>query len=76
MSISFSSSQLIQQAARLRAEGGPWVRQAGTDVNSSTFNASLTQLLSPRLSMVGTVSIGLTPDAPDYSVGIRFPYTF
>jgi hypothetical protein len=24
----------------------------------------------------GSVSIGLTPDAPDFVVGVRFPYTF
>jgi hypothetical protein len=75
-SISFSYSQLIQKAARLRAVGGPWVRQAGTDVNSATFNTSLTHQLSPRLSMVGMVSVGLSPDAPDFSIGIKFPYTF
>lgn len=76
MSISFSYAQLIQKAARLRAEGGPWVRQVGTDVNSATFNSSLTHQLSPRLSMVGTASLGLTPDAPDFSIGIKFPYSF
>jgi hypothetical protein len=75
-SVSFSYSQLIQQAARLRGAGGPWVRQVGTDVNSAMFNAGLTQQLSKNLSMVGTVSVGLSPDAPDYSIGIKFPYTF
>lgn len=75
-SISFSYSQLVQNAARLRAVGGPWVRQVGTDVNSAMLNTGLTQQLSKNLSMVGTVSAGLSPDAPDFSVGIKFPYTF
>lgn len=75
-SISFSYSQLFQRNARLRPEGGPWQRQVGTEVNSATFNSSLTYQLSPRLSMVGTASLGLTPDAPDYSIGIKFPYSF
>jgi hypothetical protein len=75
-SVSFSYSQLIQQAARLRGTGGPWVRQVGSDVNSAMFNTGLTHQLSKNLSMVGTVSAGLSPDAPDFSVGIRFPYTF
>jgi hypothetical protein len=75
-SLSFSYSQLFQRDARLRATGGPWVRQVGTEVNSATFNSSLTYQLSPRLSMVGTASLGLTPDAPDYSIGIKFPYSF
>ena len=76
MSISFSYSQLIQQAARLRGAGGPWVDQVGTDVNSAMFNTGLTHQMSRNLSMVGTVSVGLSPDAPDFSVGIKFPYTF
>jgi hypothetical protein len=76
MSVSFSYSQLLQKAARLRGSGGPWVRQAGTDVNSAMFNSGLTHQLSRNLSMVGTVSVGLSPDAPDFSVGIKFPYTF
>jgi hypothetical protein len=75
-SVSFSFAQSIQKASSLRAEGGPWVRQAGSDANSATFNAGLTNQLSKNLSMVGTVSIGLTPDAPNFSVGLKFPYTF
>jgi hypothetical protein len=76
MSVSFSYSQLLQKAARLRGSGEPWVRQAGTDVNSAMFNAGLTHQMSKNLSMVGTVSVGLSPDAPDFSVGLKFPYTF
>lgn len=75
-SVSFSYAQLIQQTSKLRADGGPWVRQTGSDTNSATFNAGLTFQLSKNLSMVGTMSMGLTPDAPDFSVGIKFPYTF
>jgi hypothetical protein len=75
-SVSFSYSQLLQQAARLRGPSGIWERQVGSDVNSAMFNAGLTHQLSRSLSMVGTVSVGLSPDAPDYSIGIKFPYTF
>jgi hypothetical protein len=75
-SVSFSYSQLVQIASRLRAEGGPWVRQVGSESNSATFNAGLTRQLSKNWTMVGTLSIGLTPDSPNFSVGIKFPYTF
>jgi hypothetical protein len=75
-SVSFSFAQSIQKAASLRAEGGPWVRQTGSDANSATFNAGLTNQLSKHMSMVGTVSVGLTPDAPNFSFGLKFPYTF
>lgn len=75
-SVSFSYSQLLQRAARLRNSGGPWIRQVGSDVNSAMFNTGLTHQLSKNLTMVGTVSMGLSPDAPDFSVGIKFPYAF
>ncbi|MEO8598688.1 MAG: transporter [bacterium] len=75
-SVSFSYSQSVQVASRLRAEGGPWVRQVGSESNSATFNTGLTRQFTKNLTMVGTLSIGLTPDSPDFSVGIKFPYTF
>jgi hypothetical protein len=75
-SVSFSFAESIQKASSLRAEGGPWVRQTGSEANSATFNAGLTNQLSKNMSMVGTVSVGLTPDAPNFSVGLKFPYTF
>lgn len=75
-SVSFSYAQLLQQVSRLRASGGEWVRQVGSDSNSASFNAGVTHQLTPRLSMVGTLSMGLTPDAPNMSVGFKFPYAF
>ncbi len=75
-SVSFSYSQSVQVASKLRAEGGPWVRQVGSESNSATFNAGLTRQFTKNLTMVGTLSMGLTPDSPDFSVGIKFPYTF
>ncbi|GAA4021250.1 transporter [Actimicrobium antarcticum] len=75
-SVSFSYAQSLQQVSRLRPDGGNWVRQVGSDSNSVSFNTGLTHQLTPRLSMVGTVSMGLTPDAPDVSVGVKFPYSF
>ncbi|EGF31001.1 hypothetical protein IMCC9480_478 [Oxalobacteraceae bacterium IMCC9480] len=75
-SVSFSYAQLLQQVSRLRADGGDWVRQVGSDSNSASFNAGLTHQLTQRLSMVGTLSMGLTPDAPNFSVGVKFPYAF
>ncbi|WP_317202799.1 transporter, partial [Janthinobacterium sp.] len=75
-SVSFSYAQVVQQAARLRGQGGPWTRQVGSDANSVTFNTGLTHQLTPKWTMVGTVSVGLTPDAPNVSLGIKFPYAF
>jgi hypothetical protein len=75
-SASFSYAQLLQQAAHLRTTNGPWNRQVGSDANSATLNMGLTHQLSQKLSMVGTLSVGLTPDAPNFSIGFKFPYSF
>lgn len=75
-SISFSYAQMIQQASKLRGKGGAWVYQVGSESNSATLNSGLTFQLNKNLSMVGSLSVGLTPDAPDFSIGIKFPYTF
>jgi hypothetical protein len=75
-SASFSYAQLLQQAAHLRTTGGPWSRQVGSDANSATLNMGLTHQLNKNLTMVGTLSVGLTPDAPNFSIGFKFPYSF
>jgi hypothetical protein len=75
-SVSMSYAQSVQQVARLRGSNQDWVRQVGSDSNSATFNTGLTYQLSKNLSMAGLLSIGLTPDSPNFSVGVKFPYTF
>jgi hypothetical protein len=32
--------------------------------------------VNKHLTINGSVSIGMTPDAPNYVIGMRFPYTF
>lgn len=75
-SVSFSYAQSIQKNSRLRADGQGWSRVVGSESNSALFNSGLTYALTDNLSMVGLLSVGLTPDAPDFSVGIKFPYNF
>jgi len=75
-SVSFSFADAIQRASSLRSDGGSWVRQPGSESNAATFNASLTNQLTPQTAMVGTVSMGLTPDAPNFSIGVKFPHSF
>lgn len=75
-SVSFSYSQAVQIASRLRGDGGPWVRQVGSESNSATFNAGLTRQFTKNLTMVGSLAIGITPDAPNFSFSLKFPYTF
>ena len=76
MSMSFSFNQLLQQAARTRASGGPWQKVIGSDANAATFNFGLTYALGNKANLVTNVGVGLTPDAPDFSISVRVPYSF
>lgn len=75
-SVTFSFAQSIQKTSRLRAKGGPWVRQVGSGSNAATLNIGLTNQLTPNLTVIGILSTGITPDAPEFSVGIKLPYSF
>jgi hypothetical protein len=76
MAMTFSYSQLISQAARTRVQGGDWQKIIGSDANSSQFNLGLTYALSDHETMITSLGIGLSPDAPDFQINVKFPYTF
>jgi hypothetical protein len=48
----------------------------GSDYSAATFQTGLTYQLSEALFMIGTVGIGVTPDAPDFTMGIKFAHRF
>ena len=73
-SLSMSYSQQINGQARTRYEGEDWVDLIGSDANSATFNLGLTYALGPKATLVTSLGVGLTPDAPDFTIGVRVPY--
>jgi len=73
-SLSMSYSQQINGKARTRYEGEDWVDLIGSDANSATLNLGLTYALGPKATLVTSLGVGLTPDAPDFTLGIRIPY--
>lgn len=76
MSMSMSFSELISRHSRIRYEGGGWQTVNGSDANAAYFNIGMTWAISDKLTMVPNLSMGLTPDAPDFSVSLKFPYYF
>lgn len=76
MSLSFSYSQLISQKSRIKPDGSDWQTVASSDANAAYFNIGMTFALSDKLTMVPNLSVGLTPDAPDFSFSLKFPYYF
>jgi Putative MetA-pathway of phenol degradation len=74
-SFSMSLSNRLSARAQTRGEGTPWNKVIGSDANSAMFNLGVTYALNPNATMVGLLGIGLTPDAPDFSLGFRVPYS-
>lgn len=76
MSLSMSFSQLISKHSRIKPNGGPWQKVDGSNANAAYFNMGMTYALTDRLTMVPNLSIGLTPDATNFSLSVKFPYYF
>lgn len=76
MALTFSYSQLVSQAARKRPAGQDWQTITGSDADAAVFNAGLTYALSDHETMIANLGVGLTPDAPNFQLMFKFPYTF
>ena len=76
MSMSMSFSELISRSSRIKYDGGGWQTVSGSDANAAYFNIGMTMAVSGKLTAVPNLSIGLTPDAPDFSLSLKFPYYF
>ena len=75
-SMSFSFSDLIAQKSKLKPDGGDWQSITDSDANAAYFNWGLTYAWSNNLTIVPNLSIGISPDAPDFSFSVKFPYYF
>jgi len=59
-----------------RIDGRSWSVVPGSAGNAALLSLGITQSLGPSLSMVTSLGIGLTSDAPNYTLSMRFPYRF
>ena len=76
MSMSFSVSDLVQRKSQLDQAGQGWQNVVGSDANAGFFNIGMTIAASPKLTIVPMLSLGMTPDAPNFSFSVKFPYYF
>jgi hypothetical protein len=76
MSLAMSFSQLISQKSRIKQDGGDWQSVSNSNYNAAYFNVGMTFAPTANMSIVPNLSIGLTPDAPDFSFSLKFPYYF
>lgn len=75
-SLSFNINQRITLESSQGAEGFDMEKVTGSDANAASFGMGSTWAITDKLSMAVNWSAGLTTDAPDYSLGLRFPYRF
>jgi len=76
LSLSISYSQRFAFQTKQKPQGGSWSEVVGSEANSSSMNLGATYALNEHLNFVANIGIGMTPDAPDMSVNLKFPYTF
>ena len=75
-SASVSYTMAIEPESKTQAPGQGWQKVAGSETVAAAVNFGLNHVVNKHLTINGSVSIGLTPDAPNFVVGVRFPYTF
>ncbi|WP_407655399.1 hypothetical protein [Burkholderia alba] len=75
-SASISYTLAIEPQTETQAPGQGWQKVPGSQTTASTMNFGLNHVFNKHLTMNASVAIGLTPDAPNFVVGVRFPYTF
>ncbi|MGO1246990.1 MAG: transporter [Oceanisphaera sp.] len=76
LSLSLSFNQSFNFEAKQSSNGSDLKKITGTSGNSATMGMGVTWAIDENLSMVVNWASGLTPDAPDYVVSVRFPYRF
>ena len=74
--ISFSIANAFSAATHTTAPDGEEMRVPGSSSNSSTFNVGGTYALPSGWTLSSQATLGLTPDAPNFVLGLRASHTF
>lgn len=75
LSLSFSLNQKLTSESRQKREGEGYVLVTGSDAISSVLNIGGTLNLDGSRSLTTSVGIGLTDDAPDFSLRLALPFS-
>ena len=76
-SLSMSFTQRFVRGTRIRRDdSGVWQRIVGSDANIGILSLGGGFSLTDRLALLANLSVGITDDAPDMTVGLRVPYRF
>lgn len=74
--LSLGYTMLATRGTRTKVDGGEWTRVVGSEGNAAVLSLGVTHALTPKLSVVASIGVGLTNDSPNYTLSFRFPYRF
>jgi hypothetical protein len=74
--LSFGVNLQFTSSSRTRAEGAEWRNVVGSKAVGATFNMGINHVLSKNTSVNASIGMGLTNDVPNFTLGLRVPYTF
>jgi hypothetical protein len=74
LSTSLSYQEIITRTSRLRNAGGPWSPVVGSNATAGILNFGTSYSINKHLSWQAMIGVGVTPDAPNVSLQIRFPH--
>ncbi|RDS80719.1 hypothetical protein DWU99_18690 [Dyella psychrodurans] len=75
-SLSLSFSDRINGKDSLRETGGSWTKIIGSQANAATLNLGFTYAVNAHTTIVTLLGMGMTPDAPDFTLTFKVPYMF
>lgn len=75
-SLSFSYTQRIGGRATIARDEGLKRPVVGSQSNVASFNFGASFALTRKISLLTSLGIGLTSDAPDLTFGVRLPFSF
>ena len=75
-SLSASFTQRFVAATHLRPNGGDWQKVIGSNANVALLNFGATFAITDKVALLGSVSVGMTADAPDMVVSLMLPIRF
>lgn len=72
LSLSAGFSQRVQARSRTRLDGAAWSSIVGSEGNAGTLTFGAAYAIDGANVLSGNVGMGITPDAPNFSVGLRY----
>ncbi len=76
VSTSLSFQDTVVNASRTKGDKGSWSTIPGSTVNAGMFNIGLTYAVNKHLSWQTLLGIGVTKDAPNFTLSLRVPHSF